>query len=54
VLGPTVCVMAEQRITHLRVVRPTGTIPPKPQASRANYWAQVQALRNERQRLRAG
>jgi len=46
--------MAEQRTTHLRVVRPTADASPKPEASRADYWAQVQALRDERQRLRAG
>ena len=46
--------MAEQRTTHLRVVRPTGRTLPDPDASRAAYWAEVQALRDQRRRLRAG
>jgi hypothetical protein len=46
--------MAEQRITHLRVVRPARSTVPDPEASRAAYWAEVQALRDQRRRLRAG
>ncbi|WP_161988612.1 hypothetical protein [Pedococcus bigeumensis] len=46
--------MAEQRTTHLRVVRPPRSATPTPDASRAAYWAEVQALRDQRQRLRAG
>ena len=54
VVGPTVCAMAEQRTTHLRVVRPTGSTAPSTDAARAAYWAEVQALRDQRRRLRAG
>ena len=54
VVGPTVCDMAEKRSPHLRVVDPGRATGPAPQEARADYWAQVQALRDERQRLRAG
>ena len=53
-VGPTVCLMTEKRTPHLRVVRPGPTEAPAPEVSRSDYWAQVQALRDERQRLRAG
>jgi hypothetical protein len=46
--------MAEQPPTHLRVVRPERRNAPSPDASRAAYWAEVQALRDQRRRLRAG
>jgi len=52
--------MAEKRSSHLRVV-PTPSAPERaPEASRADtgptrdYWAELQALRDERRRLRAG
>lgn len=59
VAGPSVLSMAEQSTPrHLRVVR-----DPAPQLERgsdrdepdrAAYWARLQALRDERQRLRVG
>lgn len=57
VVRPTVLDMAEQSTTrHLRVVR--AAAPPvrtgADESDRAAYWARVQALRAERQRLRAG
>ena len=58
--SPTVCVMAEKRPSHLRVV-PTPSAPARAaEVSRADtdptvsYWAELQALRDERRRLRAG
>jgi hypothetical protein len=60
VVGPTVCVMAEKRSSHLRVVRTPSAPPMASEVSRAdtdptrNYWAELQALRDERRRLRAG
>jgi len=49
-----VCAMAEKRSPHLRVVAPGRRSMPAAPDSRADYWAQVQALRDEQQRLRAG
>jgi hypothetical protein len=47
--------MAEQRRAgHLRVVREQPSSQVDAEAARAAYWAQVQALRDERRRLRAG
>jgi hypothetical protein len=46
--------MAEERTTHLRVVRPERTTVPNRDASRAAYWAEVRALRDQRKQLRAG
>ena len=46
--------MIEKRTPNLRVVRPARTAAPAPEVARSDYWAQVQALRDERQRLRAG
>ena len=54
VLCPTVCVMAEKRATHLRVVRTPSTPARTPDVARADYWAELQSLRDERRRLRAG
>ena len=52
--------MAEKRPSHLRVL-PTPSGPVRtPEVSRADtdptgsYWAELQALRDERRRLRAG
>ena len=52
--------MAEKRPSHLRVL-PTPSGPARtPEVSRADtdptgsYWAELQALRDERRRLRAG
>jgi hypothetical protein len=47
--------MAEQRRPgHLRVVRTARATEAGSDPSRAAYWAQVQRLRDERSRLRAG
>jgi hypothetical protein len=46
--------MAEKRSPHLRVVDSRHAAAAAPRDSRAAYWAQVQALREEQQRLRAG
>lgn len=52
--------MAEQRSSHLRVVRTPSAPARVPEAPRdhtdptASYWAELQALRDERRRLRAG
>jgi hypothetical protein len=58
--------MAEKRSSHLRVVRTqpapartpevsrTGTDPAVSTGTTGNYWAELQALRDERRRLRAG
>jgi hypothetical protein len=52
---PTVCVMAEKPSSHLRVVDSArNVVVAAPEDSRSAYWAKVQALRDERQRLRAG
>ena len=54
------CVMAEKRSSHLRVVRTPSAPTRTPEASRAdtdptmNYWAELRALRDERRRLLAG
>ena len=59
-VGPTVCVMAEKRSSHLRVVRTPSAPARTPEVARADtdptgsYWAELQALRDERRRLRAG
>jgi hypothetical protein len=64
--GPSVCAMSEKRPSHLRVVRTEPAPVRAPEVSRAdtdpavgtettgNYWAELQALRDERRRLRAG
>lgn len=63
--GPSVCAMAEKRSSHLRVVRTPSAPARTPEVSRAgtdstgsystgSYWAELQALRDERRRLRAG
>ncbi len=60
VAGPSVCAMAEKRSSHLRVVRTPSAPARTPEVSRADpdptgsYWAELQALRDERRRLRAG
>jgi hypothetical protein len=46
--------MAEKRASHLRVVRTPSTPARTPEVARADYWAELQALRDERRRLRAG
>lgn len=56
---PSVVGMKEQRTTgHLRVVgattSPASTGRESAGSDRTAYWARVQALRAERQRLRAG
>jgi hypothetical protein len=43
----------EQRRSHLRVV-PTASPAAGRDAAREAYWARLQALRAERDRLRAG
>ncbi|MFC8504563.1 hypothetical protein ACFUC1_19580 [Pedococcus sp. NPDC057267] len=46
--------MAQQRSRHLRVV-PAPQVPHvRGDRDRSEYWAQVQSLREERRRLRAG
>ena len=53
--SPTVGAMAEQRRpSHLRVVHARAAEQVEPEPARAAYWAQVQRLRDERRRLRAG
>jgi hypothetical protein len=60
VVGPSVCAMAEKRPSHLRVVRTPSAPARTPEGSRTDsdptgsYWAELQALRDERRRLRAG
>ncbi|WP_460934484.1 hypothetical protein [Phycicoccus ginsengisoli] len=46
--------MAEQRSRHLRVVRAPQAPDVRDTPDRSDYWAQVQALREQRRRLRAG
>jgi hypothetical protein len=49
--------MAHKRTARLRVVRAEGDVAPEPmsaEAARRAYWAQVQELRAEHRRLRAG
>ena len=52
--------MAEKRSSHLRVVRTEPAPARAPEVSRADtdpaahYFAELQALRDERRRLRAG
>jgi hypothetical protein len=46
--------MAEKRSSHLRVVRAPSAPVRTPEVARADYWAELQALRDERRRLRAG
>ena len=58
--------MAEKRSSHLRVVRTPSAPARTPEVWRADidstgdtdptgdYWAELQALRDERRRLRAG
>jgi hypothetical protein len=52
--------MTEKRSSHLRVVRTPSAPARTPEVSRADtdptgdYWAELQALRDERRRLRAG
>ena len=52
--------MAEKRSSHLRVVRTPSAPARAADVSRAGadptvtYWAELQALRDERRRLRAG
>ena len=54
------CVMAEKRPSHLRVVPNLPAAERTDEASRPDidptedYWAELQALRDERRRLRAG
>lgn len=54
-VGPTVIDMSNERGRHLRVVRDEEQRSPRPEApARTDYWSQVQALRAEQRRLRAG
>jgi hypothetical protein len=52
--------MAEKRPSHLRVVRTPSAPTRAPESSGADtdptgrYWAELQFLRDERRRLRAG
>lgn len=46
--------MAQKRSTHLRVVRTERTTVQSRDLSREDYWTQLRALREERQRLQAG
>jgi hypothetical protein len=46
--------MAEKRSPQLRVVRTERTTMPDRDVSREDYWTQLRALRDERQRLQAG
>lgn len=53
--GSSVVVMAEKSSArHLTVVRAARRVEDGGEADRAAYWARVQALRAERERLRAG
>ena len=52
--GRTVWVMAEKRQTHLRVVRTGRTNQSHVDVAREDYWAELRAMRDERERLRAG
>ncbi|MDR6863056.1 hypothetical protein [Phycicoccus sp. 3266] len=46
--------MAQQRSRHLRVVPAPQAPDVREDRDRSEYWAQVQALREQRRRLRAG
>ncbi|MDU0313522.1 hypothetical protein RKE38_07470 [Phycicoccus sp. M110.8] len=46
--------MAQQRSRHLRVVPAQQASDVREDRDRNEYWAQVQSLREQRRRLRAG